>query len=642
MPILTTFGWVLNKVDTFPGPMSEIPRTVPPRRRSQNRPTHRQIVARRAVALGVLGVVMIVAGVLVVGSFGEASGDSSVQRYADAWAADDPKSMYAELTPESQGTVSYKQFKRKIDRARATATVRGIKIKSVKKADDETWTVAAQISTRAFGAIDKPLQIPTEGNSDNSKIKWSDQLVFPGLGASASLTRQTALPDRATLQTRDGVALAEGEARGSSLGASAANATGSLGAIPDSAKARYYALGYPADAQIGTTGLERMFELQLAGKPGGTLRAGAQQIASSEPRKARPVKTTIDSKLQQAAAQQQGQRLGAIVILKPRSGEVVGYSGSPFSLLQPPGSTFKIITLAAGLKEKAVDPDSTFEVVPSVQISGVTFENADRELCGGTLTQSFAKSCNSAFGPIGAEVGAKKLIAMAEKFGFDQKPTIQGAATSTMPNEETLNDDLQVASASIGQSTVQATTLQMASVAATIALRGQRPALTLDYKQRGRRARMTRALDPAIAGQVRQMMLAVVDSGTGEFAKIPGVKVAGKTGTAELKSTQDCDPAVQQTRTTETNGQTTITKPCPKPTKTDTDAWFTAFAPAGNPQYVVCVMLVGEGQGRESAAPAARNVLEVALGKKRLDELQPPPAPSVDPNLETETATPEQ
>jgi cell division protein FtsI/penicillin-binding protein 2 len=337
--------------------------------------------------------------------------------------------------------------------------------------------------------------------------------------------------------------------------------------------------------------------------------------------------------------QQIGQRQGGIVVLKPSTGEILGYAGAPFSNRQPPGSTFKIITLSAALQNKIVQPDATFASVASVPIAGVDFENADRELCGGTLTQVFAKSCNTAFGPIGAKVGAKNLIAMAQRYGFDTKPPIQGAAISTMPNEQTLDDDLQVASASIGQSTVQATTLQMATVAATIALHGRRPALTLDYKNHNKRARTTAVIDPLVASQVKRMMLAVVTQGTGELAQIPGVQIAGKTGTAELTSTQDCDPSQQQTKTTRTDGSTTISKPCPKPTATDTDAWFTAFAPAGRPDIVVCVMLVGEGQGRETAAPTAKNILEVALGKKRLDQLAAPPPPSVDPNLQTSTTS---
>jgi peptidoglycan glycosyltransferase len=598
--------------------MSEHPRPVPPRRLPGKSATQRQIVVRRAIALGVIVVVVAIAAVLVIGSFGKAGAESAVGSYANAWAAGDTRTMYEQISPQSQSDYPYKKFKAAIEKAHDTATVRGIRITGVHKTDNQIWNVSSRVATRAFGTIDKPLQIPVEGSGDTARIKWSEQLVFPGIGTNGSLARDTDLPPRASLETRDNVALASGATRTSPLGAAASNAAGSVGAIPDSAKARYYALGYPENAQVGTSGLEKAFEVQLAGKPGGTLRAGGETIATSEPRKGQPVKTTIDSRLQQAAATQMGTRQGGIVVLKPRSGEILGYAGTPFSNLQPPGSTFKIITLSGGLEDRIIRPSDIFPVETSAQLSGVAFENADREACGGTLVQSFAKSCNSVFGPIAAKLGAKKLINVAERFGFDKKPTIQGAATSHMPNEQTLNDDLQVASAGIGQSTVQATALQMASVAATIALRGQRPQLTLDYKDHGRRAPTRRVIDPAVAQTVQNMMLSVVSSGTGVLAQIPGVKVAGKTGTAELKSTQTCDPNDPKTQTTTTlttGTTTTTTKGCAPPTTDDTDAWFTSYAPAGNPQFVVCVMFVGAGQGRYTAAPAAKAILQTALHK---------------------------
>src|SRR3546814_9938522 len=115
--------------------MSEHPRTAPPRRPTGNRPSRRQILVRRAVALGTMGVVLVIAAVLIVGGFGKASGQSSVELYADAWAAGDARTMYEQITPESQAEVSYKDFKRKIDRARATATVRNIQIAGVETTD---------------------------------------------------------------------------------------------------------------------------------------------------------------------------------------------------------------------------------------------------------------------------------------------------------------------------------------------------------------------------------------------------------------------------------------------------------------------------------------------------------------------------
>jgi cell division protein FtsI/penicillin-binding protein 2 len=98
------------------------------------------------------------------------------------------------------------------------------------------------------------------------------------------------------------------------------------------------------------------------------------------------------------------------------------------------------------------------------------------------------------------------------------------------------------------------------------------------------------------------MMLAVVREGTGTAAALPGVDVAGKTGTAELRDTTNDDPE-----------PTDPEAPPPPPDVTDTDAWFTAFAPARRPRVAVAVMLVGQGAGGDTAAPAARAVLEEAL-----------------------------
>ncbi|MGZ6617641.1 MAG: penicillin-binding transpeptidase domain-containing protein, partial [Solirubrobacteraceae bacterium] len=145
-------------------------------------------------------------------------------------------------------------------------------------------------------------------------------------------------------------------------------------------------------------------------------------------------------------------------------------------------------------------------------------------------------------------------------------------------------DNLALGAAAIGQDRDLATPLQMASVAATIALDGRRvePRIaTIDP------VRTQRILSSTVARQVRAMMVSVVHSGTGTAAAIPGIEVAGKTGTAELRPNSSN----------------------PK----DADAWFVAFAPAQHPQAAVAVMLVGAGFGGTTAAPIARQVLKAAL-----------------------------
>ena len=200
------------------------------------------------------------------------------------------------------------------------------------------------------------------------------------------------------------------------------------------------------------------------------------------------------------------------------------------------------------------------------------------------MTEAFTVSCNSVFAPLGAKLGARRLVEMARAFGFDQRPDIPAAKPSTISPPSQLRDDLAVGAAAIGQDRDLATPLQMASVGATIALDGRRvqPRITTIDPVSSERVLTTK-----VAHQVRSMMIQVVRSGTGTAAAIPGVQVAGKTGTAEL-------------RPNSTN---------PK----DSDAWFVAFAPAQHPKVAVAVMLVGAGFGGASAAPIARQVLQAAL-----------------------------
>ena len=285
-----------------------------------------------------------------------------------------------------------------------------------------------------------------------------------------------------------------------------------------------------------------------------------------------------------AAAAALGQQLGGVAVIRPRDGAVQALAGLAVSAPQPPGSTFKIITASAALENGIATPSSTYPIRTSATLSGVELRNAGGEACGGSLTEAFTVSCNSVFAPLGAKLGARRLVEMARAFGFDQQPNIPAAKPSTISPPSQLRDDLAVGAAAIGQDRDLATPLQMASVGATIALDGRRvqPRITtLDP------VISERVLTPKVAHQVRSMMIQVVRSGTGTAAAIPGVQVAGKTGTAEL-------------RPNSTN---------PK----DSDAWFVAFAPAQHPKVAVAVMLVGAGFGGTSAAPIARQVLQAAL-----------------------------
>jgi cell division protein FtsI/penicillin-binding protein 2 len=152
----------------------------------------------------------------------------------------------------------------------------------------------------------------------------------------------------------------------------------------------------------------------------------------------------------------------------------------------------------------------------------------------------------------------------------------------------------------------------MATVAATVADGGRRPQPTF---LPGKAAAGVRAMSPSVARTVRHLMIGVVREGTGTAAAIPGVTVAGKTGTAELKSACTPSPAGE---TSSTESHEAAKEGCQgtESEASNTDAWFAAFAPALHPRIVVCVMLVKDGAGGATAAPVAREVLEAALQER--------------------------
>jgi cell division protein FtsI/penicillin-binding protein 2 len=274
--------------------------------------------------------------------------------------------------------------------------------------------------------------------------------------------------------------------------------------------------------------------------------------------------------------------------MDPRTGAVLGLAGVAFSALQPPGSTMKIITATAALEARIVKLSDTFPEASEANVGGFILHNANGEVCGGTFLNAFAVSCNSVFAPLGVRLGGKRLVAMAERFGFNQPPTILGAAESTIPPADKIGTDTDVGSSAIGQGQVQATALEMTDVGATIAMRGRRPVPTLLAHQPPHFVRVTSG---HVARLVQRMMIAVVNYGTGTSAQIPGVVVAGKTGTAELGDTSG------------PNGNT----------PQNTDAWFVGYAPAKTPRIVVGALFPNQGAGGSTAAPAVHDVLAAAL-----------------------------
>jgi cell division protein FtsI/penicillin-binding protein 2 len=546
----------------------------------------RRIAIRRGLAAGAIFVVLAGGAYLVISPFlGPSAGELAGAQFARLWQDGKYADMWAMLTPESQQQVTPSAFATAYQDAARTATSQGVTAGTVTEKDGVV-KFPVSVDTLVWGPIRGDISFTV----DEKHINWQPEMVFPGLAKGETLSRDTKAPPRGSIVDRKGDVLIEGEAdaRTSSLGSLA----GEVGAPDDAAmKGRLYASGFPEGQVAGTSGLELVFEDKVHGIPGGTLMAGTRQLATAEPQPAGPVRTTLDAGLMQASVTGLAGRLGGVVVMDAKSGEVRAVAGTGLSDAYPPGSTFKIVTSAAALEAGVAKPDTEYPVSSSATIDGYELKNAhDGELCGGTMLESFAHSCNSVFAPIGVDVGADRLVEMAERFGLNQKPSIAGATESTIPKAPSFTSDLDVGATAIGQGQVLMTPLGLASVTQVIADKGQLEPPRLDPESP--KPEPKEVVSPEIAKEIGTFMEAVVSEGTGNLAAIPGVKVAGKTGTAEVGLTEGVKKKDQ-----------------PKD-----HAWFTAYAPANKPKLVVSVFIANAGFGGDIAAPVARSILEAGLG----------------------------
>jgi penicillin-binding protein A len=496
------------------------------------------------------------------------------------------------LDPASKARVSERRFAAELAGDAGTATATGMRVTG--KIPDPSHGVIAvpmAVKTRIWGTLHETLKLPITGSGSTAAVHLAPAVLFPGLRGSEHLNRHTVLPTRGTLLASDGTPLAEGPDRSSPIPDVAGQIVGTLDSIPKGDAAHYAAMGYPASAKVGTDGLEHIFQTRLAGHVGGKLLAGKRVLASAKPVKARAVHTTIDPGMETAAVEALAGQYGGIAVMNPRTGGLRALAGIAFSALQPPGSTMKIVTTVAALQAHLATPDTVYPDATEATVGGYTLQNAGGEDCGGTLLNAFAVSCNSVFAPLGVKVGAKRFLQTAERFGFNHPSSIPGALEPSVP-PKSLDSDAELGPSAIGQGLVQATPLTMTDVAATIADGGRRPIPTLDADAKPRFVRVT---TPKVASELQQMMEAVVTEGTGTAAAIPGVVVAGKTGTSQIA-----------------NGATSNTQGSLQ----NTDAWFVGYAPVPSPQVVAGALFPNAGAGGDAAAPAVRDVLEYGLSNK--------------------------
>jgi penicillin-binding protein A len=391
-----------------------------------------------------------------------------------------------------------------------------------------------------------------------------------------------------------------------------------------------HAVGYYY-IDLGRTGLENYRNATLSGQSGNDLQSILDQLQGKR-KQGNDVYTTLDPAAQQVANAALDGHEGAVVALEPSTGAVKVLASSPgydpnalrstrsYERLAKtaqgkplvdratqfgyaPGSTFKVVTATAAIDSGKYTDESTVDGRNDVPVSGVPLQNDDNESFGQiTLTQALAKSVNTVWAQVAEHVGKPTIARYMRRFGFDSKPQLDYPASEMSSSGEyskgrllaPTSSQVDVGRMGIGQDKLEVTPLQMAEVAAAVGNRGRlmRPHMTARIVDPdGRTVKrispqlQSVVMKPSTATAVRSMMEAVVNEGTGTSAQIPGVQVAGKTGTAETQIG------------TEIN-----------------NVWFIAFAPAQHPKVAIAVTLKGvPGQGAAFAAPIAREVIERLL-----------------------------
>jgi peptidoglycan glycosyltransferase len=468
-----------------------------------------------------------------------------VQTFAQDWSERDWAALYAMVDRGTRASMPYASFAAGYEAAWETATVSNASVlaRSI-RATGGSESIELRIHTRIFGTLTETYTLPLSGKGDAQRVLWYANLEFPGLYPGEALRRVTIAPRRGRLLARDGVPLA-------SL-ASASNIFGTLGTASGTQLRQLEAAGFPATTPIGTSGLEYVFQAELAGRPGGKLYAGSRLLARTRARRGEDVRTSIDPELQNEAVAALGSKAGGIVLMAPHSGELLAVAGTPLSELQPPGSTFKIVTTTAVLEAGLATVNSTYPYATYATIEGYKLHNSDSEDCGGTLINAFAVSCNSVYAPLGVRLGASRLVAAARVYGFNSPSPIPIAAESTLPAPAGIPDDIALGSSAIGQYQDLASPLQMVRIADTIALGGLEPIPTFATAVH---PKLRRIVPAGVAHTIRRMMIAVTryGDGTGVQAQLPGVTVAAKTGTAQL-TPPSCSPSTGTTGTSAASG----------------------------------------------------------------------------------------
>jgi len=388
-----------------------------------------------------------------------------------------------------------------------------------------------------------------------------------------------------------------------------------------------HAVGY-SFIERGRSGIEQSYDDELAGRED-EFESVLSGLENRE-REGADVYTNLDRAGQETAIRALGGRAGSIVAIEPQSGKVRVMASVPnydanqipdrFSQLNraegspllnratqaryQPGSTFKVVTAAAALDTGKFTPDSVLDGSSPKMIGGVPLSNSGGENFGPvSLTDALTNSVNTVWAQVGQRLGKSTMYKYMQRFGFNSKPPLdyppqQMDSSGVFSSGRLLSegDAVDIGRVAIGQERLQVTPIQMAMVAAAVANGGRlfKPRLVDRIVRKDGRVKrriepnlQTQVISRKAADQLTQMMGRVVEEGTGTAAALSGIRVAGKTGTAEVA-----------------NG-------------TANQAWFIAFAPIDRPRMAIAVTVERtSGQGGTVAAPLAKQVLEVLLGEE--------------------------
>ncbi|MGH7323672.1 MAG: penicillin-binding protein 2 [Candidatus Rokuibacteriota bacterium] len=403
---------------------------------------------------------------------------------------------------------------------------------------------------------------------------------------------------------------------------------------------------YRRGDMVGQSGLERLLDEHLRGRDGGerievdALGRPVRVIQQSEPQPGAEVVTTVDRRIQEAAEAAMEGKAGAVVVMDPRSGDVLAMVSTPafpidrftgsidraawmrvvqdpnYPLLNrtiqsqyAPGSVFKIVITAAGLQERILAPLDQVYCTGVFTLGTGTFRDWKPEGHGEVdLQRALVDSCNIYYYQAGLKIGGPVMAKYARMFGLGRATGIDlaGERFGLLPRpqlrrgrENWLLGD--VVNISIGQGPVLVTPIQVGTFMSAIANGGVlwKPRLVQRIERRDREVlwsdpgRVTGhvELSPVVWGFLRRSLVAVVEDGTGVPARIPGLEIAGKTGTAQMFANSRAD-----------RGQD--------------HAWFAAYAPARDPEVVVVVLVERGGRGGQVAAPIARKILNAIFFEK--------------------------